>query len=120
MIDHDVIDAFNARPRVDPNNIKTMTPAQQDQVKAWGSQAEALLLNRELALFIHQYKFELSDELIAVTGHSQDDNARRIAVCNHLAGIDKFVSMLKRATYYKNRLVNLQNGSVDPKNNIKE
>ena len=61
MIEQAAIDAFNSRLTANLNTIKTMTPAQQDQVKVQGSNAEALLKNRDLALFIHQWKFETLD-----------------------------------------------------------
>jgi uncharacterized protein YpbB len=108
MIDKDVIDAFNARPRVDLNNIKKMSPAELDRVKNWGTQAETLLKNRDFAMFVHQFKFEMIDVLAEVRTHTTDDNATRIALSNQLAGIDGFVSMLKRAVYFKDRVVNQQ------------
>lgn len=85
-----------------------MTPAQLDQVKAYGSQAEALLKNKDLALMIHHFKFETADALSSIHGHTQDDNARRIALSNQLAGIDGFVGSLQRAVYMKNRAVTQQ------------
>ena len=112
MIEDDVIDAFNNRPRVDLNNIKTMSPAQQDKVKVWGSQAENLLANREFAMFVHQFKFEMTDALIDIKTHTEQDNTTRIAVSNQLAGIESFITMLKRAVYFKNRVVSLQQGKL--------
>lgn len=109
MIDPEVVEAFNSRPRVNPNNIKTMTASQRDQVRSWGSEAEALLSNRQLALFIHQYKFDLADQLTDIAAHTEEDNNRRIAIANQLKGIEGFVASLKRAVYYKNRVVSLQN-----------
>jgi hypothetical protein len=55
MINPDAVDAFNTRQTATLNNIKTMTPAQQDVVKSSGSEAEALLKNKQLALFVLQY-----------------------------------------------------------------
>lgn len=112
MINPEVIEAFNTRQTVNLNNIKTMTPSQQDRVKTWGSQAETLLKNRDLAQFIHQYKFELCDAMTDIKTHTPDDNALRIALTNQIAGIDSFVATLQRAVYYKNRVVSLQ--TVDP------
>ena len=57
-------------------------------------------------MFVHHFKFSLADELASIRGHQPDDNARRVALSNELAGIDNFVSTLKRAVYYKNRLGN--------------
>jgi hypothetical protein len=108
MLSQEAIDAFNGRITVNINNIKTMTPAQQDRVKAHGSRAEALLKNPDFAMFIHQYKFELNDEAAAIQNHTADDNSRRVAIANRLSGIDGFVASLQRAVYMKNRVVTLQ------------
>ena len=114
MINPDVIAAFNTRQTVNLNNIKTMTPAQQDQVKQTGSTAENLLTNKDLALFIHQYKFELCDTLAEIKGHSEEENSKRICISNQIAGIDGFIATLQRAAYFKNRVVSYQNGSGNP------
>jgi hypothetical protein len=104
MISEDVVEAYNARLTVDIGQLKNMTPSQTDKVRAYGSQAEVLLKNRELALFIHHFKFSLADELASIRSHTLDDNTRRIAISNELAGIDNFVNSLKRAVYLKNRI----------------
>jgi hypothetical protein len=57
---------------------------------------------------VHQWKFEVLDQLTSVTGHTADDNARRIALSNQLAGVESFVASLQRALYMKNRVVTLQ------------
>ena len=77
-------------------------------MKTYGSQAEALLKSRDLGQFIHHYKFEISDALANLTGHTQDDNATRIALANNLSGIDGFVMSLKRAIYHKNKVVKFE------------
>ena len=105
MIQDDVVEAFNTRMTVDLNNYKKFTPAQRDQAKKYGSDAEALLKNRELALFVHHFKFDLADGLITIPGHSADDNARRVAVANQLSGMDAFIASLKRAVMIKNRIL---------------
>jgi hypothetical protein len=109
MLDQNIVDAYNARPKVDLNSIKTMRPEQLDRVKTWGSSAENLLMNRDLGLFINQFKFELTDALIDIKTHTQEDNTARISIANQLTGIDNFISFLKRAVYFKNRVVTLQN-----------
>jgi len=119
MIEQLAIDAFNSRLTANLNTIKTMRPAQLDTLKNEGSQAEALLKNRELALFIHQYKFELLDALSAITGHTQEDNSRRVAIANQLAGIDGFVTTLKRSVYMKDKIVTQQASPTEPKFNLK-
>jgi hypothetical protein len=114
MINSEAIDAFNTRLTANLNSIKTMSPSEQDRVKAHGSTAEALLKNKDLALFVHQFKFEVLDQMAAITGHTPDDNARRIALTNQLAGMESFVATLKRAVYLKNRVVTQQTASVEP------
>ena len=105
MISEDAIEAYNTRLTVDTSNIKRLTPAQRDVVKSYGSQAEALIKNRELAMFIHHYKFEVTDALANLTGHTNEDNTLRIALANNLSGVDGFVTSLKRAIYHKNKIV---------------
>jgi hypothetical protein len=105
MIEDSTIEAFNTRMTVDFNNYKKFTPAQRDQVKKYGSDAEALLKNRELALFVHHFKFTLSDILLTIVSHSDEANAHRVAVANQLTGIDAFIGSLKRAVLMKNRVI---------------
>ena len=112
MIDNEVIDAFNARPRVDLNNIKTMSATEADRVKTWGTQAETLLSNRDFALFVHQFKFEMTDLLMEFKGHTAEDDRARVAIAHNLAGVDAFVSMLKRAKYFKDKVVSLQTAKL--------
>jgi hypothetical protein len=118
MINSDTIEAWNTRQTLNPNSIKKMTPAQADAVKMWGSTAENLMKNKDLAHFVHEYKFELCDQLADIRGHTADDNARRVAISNQLAGIDGFIALLKRAVYYKNTVVSSQAGASDPTVNI--
>ena len=120
MIDQTVLEAFNSRVQVNPNNIKEMKASQLDQIKGNGSEAESLLSNKQLALFIHITKFDLTDQLTNIVGHSQDDNNRRIAISNQLAGLTSFIDTLKRAVYYKNRVVTMQTNPAAPTHNIKE
>ena len=112
MIQDDVVEAFNTRMTVDLNNYKKFTPAQRDQAKKYGSDAEALLKNRELALFVHHFKFDLADGLIMIQGHSPDDNSRRVAVANQLTAMDAFIATLKRAVMMRNRIIEWES---DPK-----
>jgi len=87
--------------------MSKLSPAQKDRVRSYGSQAEALLKNRDLAMFIHHFKFELADNLSGIRGFSVDDNSQRVAVAHELAGIDSFVNSLKKAVYLKNKLGNV-------------
>lgn len=105
MINEDTVEFYNSRLTVDLSQPSKLTTSQKDRVKHYGSLAEALLKNKDLAMFVHHFKFSLADELAGIRSHQPDDNARRIAVSNELAGIDNFVSSLKRAVYLKNRIV---------------
>jgi hypothetical protein len=109
MISQETIEAFNGRQTVNINNIKAMTASQLDRVKTWGSQAEALLKNKDLAQFIHEYKFQIADELGALRDYTREANEKRIALSNHLGAIDGFVTLLQQAVYYKNKVVSSQN-----------
>ena len=106
MINEDTIEFYNSRLTVDISQPSKLTASQKDQVRHYGSQAEALLKNKDLAIFVHHFKFSLADELASIRSHQPDDNARRIALSNELAGIDNFVNSLKRAVYLKNRIGN--------------
>ena len=105
MIDNNTIDFYNSRLTVDISQPSKLTPAQRDRVINYGSLAEGLLMNKDLAMFVHHFKFTLADELASIRSHTLDDNTRRIALSNELAGIDNFVNSLKRAVYLKNRIV---------------
>lgn len=106
MINDETVEFYNNRLTVDLSNIKKLTPAQQDRVRHYGSQAEALLKSKDLAMFVHHFKFELADALANIRGHSLDDDKQRVAICNELAGIDSFITSLKRAVYLKSKLGN--------------
>jgi hypothetical protein len=108
MIDNNTIDFYNSRLTVDASQPSKLTTSQKDQVKHYGSLAENLLKNKDLAMFVHHFKFSLADELASIRSHQPDDNARRIAISNELVGIDNFVNSLKRAVYLKNRIGNAE------------
>lgn len=108
MIDDNTTEFYNNRLTVDLSNMKKLSPAQQDRVRHYGSQAEALLKNRDLAMFIHHWKFEVNDTLAGIRGHTKDDDNQRVALCNELAGIDSFITSLKRAVYLKSKLGNTE------------
>ena len=109
MIEAETVESFNTRLTVDTSDIKKLTAGQRDTIKHYGSQAEALLKNRDLAMFVHHYKFELADNLTNITGHTEVDNVTRIAQANYLSGIDGFVTSLKRAVYHKNKITAWEN-----------
>lgn len=121
MISQEAIEAYNSRLTVDVSKISTLTPSQRDTVKAYGSQAEALLKNRDLAQFIHHYKFLLADIQSELSAHTAEANAERVAIANQLSGITGFVNSLKRAVYYKNRVVAWeQQPQSDQKSELKQ
>jgi hypothetical protein len=108
MIDSNTIDFYNSRLTIDLSQPSKLTTSQKDQVRHYGSLAEALLKNKDLAMFVHHFKFSLADELASIRSHGPDDNVRRIALSNELVGIDNFVNSLKRAVYLKNRIGNTE------------
>ena len=105
MISEEAVDAYNRRLTIDTSNIKKLTPSQRDAVKQYGSLAEALIKNRDLAMFIHHFKFEVNDAMANIRSHTTDANAERIALANQLSGIDSFINTLKSAVYKKNMLI---------------
>jgi hypothetical protein len=116
MLTQDTLDAFNNRLTVDLNNIRKMTPAQLDKVKMNGSKAENLLANKDFAQFVHTFKFERMDTIADITGHTELDNDTKVALLNQIAGIDEFIKSLRRAVYFKDRVVSQQSpGDADPK-----
>jgi len=108
MIDNNTIDFYNSRLTVDLSQPSKLTTSQKDQIRHYGSLAENLLKNKDLAMFVHHFKFSLADELASIRSHLPEDNARRIALGNELVGIDDFVNSLKRAVYLKNRIGNTE------------
>ena len=108
MINEETVEFYNNRLTVNVSNINKLTPTQQDRVRHYGSQAEALLKNKDLAMFVHHYKFEVLDNLASIRGHTSDENTQRVAMCNELAGIDSFITSLKKAVYLKSKLGNTE------------
>lgn len=106
MINDETIEFYNNRLTVDLGQVNKLPPAQQDRVRHYGSQAETLMKNKDLAMFVHHFKFSIADELANMRGNTAEDNAQRVALSHQLAGIDNFVSSLKRAVYLKNRIGN--------------
>jgi hypothetical protein len=113
MLDETAVEAFNTRATYSVTDLKNLTVAQQDRVKAQGVSAEALLKNKDLALFFHTTKFEITDQLGSITGHSQDDNNRRIALSNQLSGLNSFIETLKHSVYLKNTVVKQSSAPAD-------
>jgi len=108
MISEEAIDAYNRRLTMDLSNTKKLTPSQRDAIKNYGSLAETLLTNRDLAMFIHHFKFEVNDALVSITTHTPEANAERVALANQLSGIDGFINTLKAAVYRKNKLISAE------------
>jgi|TARA_R110000803_G_scaffold26121_1_gene62114 hypothetical protein len=113
MISEDAVDAYNKRLTLDTSNPKKLTPGQRDAVKSYGSLAEALLKNRDLAMFVHHFKFEVNDQLANIRTHTPEANAERIAFANQLSGIDSFVNTLKSAVYKRNKLMAAEGSNTD-------
>lgn len=113
MINEETVEFFNNRMTYDLSQMKTLTVSQRDRIKHYGSQAEALLKNKDLAMFIHHYKFQLADEIASIRGHQPDDDRLRVALGNSLSAIDDFINTLKRAVYLKNKL-----GNADAPDNL--
>jgi len=115
MISEEAVEAYNRRLTIDTSNPKKLTPSQRDAVKQYGSLAEALMKNRDLAMFIHHFKFEVNDAMTNIRTHTAEANAERIALANQLSGIDSFINTLKSAVYKKNVLVKTENaGNPEP------
>ena len=109
MINENSIEFYNNRLTIDYTNLKGLTASEKDRIRHYGSQAEALLKNKDLAMFVHHHKFQLADSLASIRGYSPEDNEQRIAISHELAGIDNFINSLKRAVYLKNKIGNLDN-----------
>lgn len=109
MINENSIEFYNSRLTIDYSSISKISTVQKDRIRNYGSQAENLLKNKDLAMFIHHHKFELADTLASIRGFGPDDNEQRIALAHELAGIDNFVNSLKRAVYLKNKIGNDNN-----------
>jgi hypothetical protein len=106
MINEDSIVSYNSRLTFDYTQTKNLTPLQKDKIRSYGSQAENLLKNKDLAMFIHHFKFDVADQLSSMRGNTEEDNQTRIALSNELAGIENFVNSLKKAVYHKNKIGN--------------
>jgi hypothetical protein len=114
MIEQDIVDAYSNKMAANLNDIRRMSTVQLDRVKATGSAAENLLVNREFVLFVRQHQLEIMDVLAEIKGHTLEDNNLRVALSNQLSGIEGFINLLKRAKYMKNRVVTQQQGAEEP------
>lgn len=106
MINDASVEFYNNRLTIDYTKLKDLSTSQKDRIRHYGGQAEQLLKNKDLAMFVHHYKFELADNLASIRGYGSDDNAQRVAIAHELSGIDNFVNSLKKAVYLKNKLGN--------------
>lgn len=104
MISDEAIEAYNSRLTIDTSNFSKLTTEQKDTLKSYGDMAENLCTNRDLAMFIHHFKFEITDQIIGITAHTPEADAERVALSNELRGIDNFINSLKIAVYRRNRL----------------
>ena len=108
MLNESFVDAFNARITVNVNTLKHMNTEQLDRVKNLGNQAEALMKNRDLALFVHSTKVDLMEQLTLLRGHTDEDNNKRIALSNQLSGLEAFADTLRSAVSNRNLVVKQQ------------
>jgi hypothetical protein len=113
MINDDVFEAFNNR-LVSITEVSKLSVQQADRVKQMGSAAENLLKSRDFVLFVRQFQLETMDALNDTQGHTEEDNAKRIALSNHFNAMDGFINLLKRQVGLKNRVVSLQEKSQEP------
>lgn len=114
MISEEAVDAYNKRLTIDTSNPKKLSPGQRDAVKQYGSIAENLITNRDLAMFIHHFKFEVNDAMANIRTHTEEANSERVALANQLSGIDNFVNTLKSAVYKKNVMIKAESsGNVE-------
>jgi len=113
MIENDVYEAFNNR-LVSATELSKLSPSQADRVKQLGSAAENLLKNRDFVLFVRQFQLENMDFLTEITGHTEEDNSKRIAFANNFNAMDTFINLLKRQVVLKNRVVTQQERSQEP------
>jgi hypothetical protein len=102
MITEETFEFYNSRLTADIIPNKKLSPSQRDAIKTYGSQAEALMKNRDLAMFIHHFKFSINDAMANIRSHTAEANAERVALANQLSGIDGFINTLKSAVYKKN------------------
>ena len=113
MINEEIIEAFNTKALMNVGSLKKLSPSQLDTVKSVGSEAEYLINNRYLATFIHQTRFAIMDSLSEITGHSVDDNNKRVAYANQLSGLDAFINTLKSSVHLKNVVIKQQTTGND-------
>lgn len=98
MINENSIEFYNTRLTFDYAKVKDLTPAQKDRIRNYGSQAESLMKNKDLAMFIHHFKFEVADQLAGIRGHSPEDNLQRTASYHLEEAFD--IRLLQDQTYY--------------------
>jgi len=113
IINDEMTEAYNSKIQVDLNKLKKMTPSQLDRVKSYGSAAENLLTNKDFALFVHHYKFDLMEQMSAINGYTAEADAHRIAAVHNMNGINSFIASLQKATWYKNKVVVSQQPQVE-------
>lgn len=106
------IGAHNSR--VSSINLNKMTVDEQTRAVGHGNTAERLLADQDLAKFIMSVKFDIMDELGGLSIHTEDSNSKRIALANQIGGLDRLVDSLKQSVVTKNRILDLQRGSIQP------
>lgn len=112
MLTPEQIAAHNSRVSI--TNVSKLTTEQQDRAISVGYDADRLLADPNLAMFINSFKFDIIDELGGLSSHTDEINNKRIGLSNQLSGVERFVEYLQRASILKDRLVTIQKGSVKP------
>ena len=91
------------------NGLKNATASELDEAESLIRYAEILLNDAMFKKFMRSVNNEIINEIMSITGHSVDDNARRVALNNQLTGINKVVDKLQGVAKTKQRLVNQRN-----------
>lgn len=109
MIDDTARHSYNTRLTTVIRDVRALPVAAADRVVTHGTRAENLMANADFAQFMHETKFDVMDELAGLAGHTDTDNARRLALGHELRGLDRMISVLQRAQSMKQRVVNSRN-----------
>lgn len=100
--------------RVSSINLNKMSVDEQTRAVQHGGTAERLLADQDLAKFIMSVKLDIMDELGGLSLHTEDGNNKRIALANQISGLDRLADSLKSAVVTKNRILDIQKGSISP------
>lgn len=119
MLTPEAIAAFNGR-LTDLHRLEHFSPVMRQRVIDWAQRASELLQNPDFAQFVHQYKFELCDQLSTISQYTADAERQRLHLAQQIAGIQGFVDMLHTAVHHGQRAGNLTRTRLDKKGDINE